>query len=44
MILFTLLYLGLGAIVVALIGSLVHETAPRVVPAATTTPTGAPAT
>ena len=43
MLLFTLLYIGLGAIVVALIASLVRETQVRVVPAATTTPTGAPA-
>ena len=43
MLLFTLLYIGLGAIVVALIASLVRETEARVVPAATTTPTGAPA-
>ncbi|NUQ19710.1 MAG: cytochrome ubiquinol oxidase subunit I [Gemmatimonadaceae bacterium] len=42
LLLFTLLYLGLAAIVVALITSLVRETAPRVVPPATTTPTGEP--
>ena len=42
MLVFTLLYIGLGAIVVALIASLVRETAPRVVPPVTTTPTGTP--
>jgi cytochrome d ubiquinol oxidase subunit I len=43
MLLFALLYLGLGALVAALLASLVRETATRVVPAPATAPTGAPA-
>jgi cytochrome d ubiquinol oxidase subunit I len=43
MLLFTALYLGLGAIVVALVAALVRETATAVVPDRTTTPNGAAA-
>ncbi|HEX2778585.1 MAG TPA: cytochrome ubiquinol oxidase subunit I [Gemmatimonadaceae bacterium] len=39
---FTLLYLGLGAVVVALMVSLVRETSPRVVPPISTSPAGIP--
>ncbi|HYD53744.1 MAG TPA: cytochrome ubiquinol oxidase subunit I [Gemmatimonadaceae bacterium] len=42
LVLFTLLYAGLGAIVVALVASLVRETRAQVVPPATTSPAGVP--
>jgi hypothetical protein len=43
MLLFTVLYVGLGSIVVALVAAMVRETAVTVVPDPTSTPTGAPA-
>lgn len=42
LVLFTLLYVGLGAVVVALIASLVRETRTEVVPQATTSPAAIP--
>ena len=42
LLLFTLLYLGLGAIVVSLVGAMVRETGTPDMPRATATPTGVP--